>query len=236
MNKNILYDDKKIEVFLNIFLEDDNEKVFELMKKLGITTDNIFFHDLSTETFLGEMYYKFNCKIGDKKIIFNGNFVNNNIFPNFIAVTDKKEKNCYSYNDGKIKKFDDAYNVKNNSKLMYYETLKNKKYLKKYFLNDSEYEKRLISILKEFDIDYGVVYVHSLSKHKDFYQDALDFSFICNCNDENNSILKFDYSGNGSRITEVITLKNNEGIKSYSFDCLLDTLYKIEEPKVKVIK
>ena len=235
MAKEIFYSDKKIELFLKLFLKDKEENLFDILKKIGIDCEVVFLHDLDTTNFFGNIYYKFNCDIGDKRIIFNGDFFDDSVHKNFITVYTENSISNYSYSKGEIEPLKlENKPIKFNNKEIFYENRKTKKYLRRFFFNDEAYEKRLLEIIKKLGIKKGTVYVHSLDRYEDFCTDKYDFSFICNCNDENNSSLEFKYGEYKNRILEKIIFSSNNDYNEFDFDCLLNIME--EKEKIKKVK
>ena len=237
--KKIIYKEDKINIFLELFLEGNANKVFDLFNDIGISCDNVFLYNLEYDVFLGDLYYKFKCDTIGKRIEFEGNLLSDDNNPKIIKIIDKEDIIYYSYNKNEIKKVDIKKNevkiMENNNQIIIYEKRKIKKYIKKFFFNDDEFEKRLNDILKKLGVETPIsIYVHSLNKDEDFYLGINTFSFVCNCNEEKNSKLKFKYTSVNNRIIEEISLENKEVSKFYYYDCLAETLIEKDKPKVRM--
>ncbi len=237
MEKEILYSNEKIEFYLNLFFKGKKENLFDILNKIGIDCDVVFLHDLDTTNFFGNIYYIFNCDIGDKKVIFKGDLFDDSLHKNFITVYNENNISSYSYSKGEIKPLElENKPIEFKNKKFFYENRKTKKYLKRFFFNDETYEKRLLEIIKNLGIKNGSVYVHSLDKYEDFYTDKYDFSLICHCNDENNSSLELKYGEYNNRILEKIIFNSSDGYKEYNFDCLLNIMEERRQVNSKKIK
>lgn len=195
-NENILYENKSSRMFLEMWLDKEEDYIFEVLKKLGIETSFVVITSLDKEYFLGDTDYTIECLSGDYKLILRGSILSSKENPKTINIIKEQNLGKFLYVDGVLEQQQTSKeNIvkKTDNKVVNYENKKTKKYLKEFFNNDSECEIKLFDILNSLGVNkVHSIYLQDLKLVKENPFNVKEFSMSCLCYDENNTVLNLN--------------------------------------------
>lgn len=239
-NKNIMYETRGNSILLELWLGKSEDYIFDILKEIGIECSFVIVRSSDSSVLTGTQEYSLECFCNEYKVLLKGSLKSTKENPKTINVIKEQVVKKYCYINGELEqeKNDVKDTIKETNKnLINYENKKTKKYLKEFFNNDREYEKKLLDILNSLGISrINQIDIHDLKLVKDFPLSVDEFSILCSCMDEDNTTLKLNIKKEKIGCSRTICISSDEKNIDFTYNVYTDELVHTQKVLKKVLK